>query len=154
MFYLGGLVPHLNSLFTVDRQLEKTTFLKALFHSLFVTASLHLGGPRWLPKKKKNVSKICVFTLEGLRNSVDIVLERLLLQSSELGLPHPLTRRRVCLPPFGSGGRGGAQRTRLRERGGGGGGPNTDEGGQTQWYSRYICTLSLLVRGFSLTLYP
>jgi hypothetical protein len=28
----------------------------------------------------------------------------LFLQSSELGLPQPLTRRRVCPPPFGSGG--------------------------------------------------
>jgi hypothetical protein len=28
------------------------------------------------------------------------------LQSSELGLPQPLTRTRVCPPPFGSGGRG------------------------------------------------
>jgi hypothetical protein len=31
---------------------------------------------------------------------------KLFLQSSELRLPHPFTRRRVC-PPFGSGGRGG-----------------------------------------------
>jgi hypothetical protein len=31
---------------------------------------------------------------------------KLFLQSSELGLPQPLTRRRVCPPPFGSGGRG------------------------------------------------
>ena len=29
---------------------------------------------------------------------------RLFLQSSELGLPHPLTRRQVCPSPFGSGG--------------------------------------------------
>jgi hypothetical protein len=35
------------------------------------------------------------------------------LQSSELGLPHPLTRSRVCLPPFGSGG----GHIRLREGG-------------------------------------
>ncbi len=31
---------------------------------------------------------------------------KLFLQSSELGLPQPLTRRRVCPPPPGSGGRG------------------------------------------------
>jgi hypothetical protein len=52
------------------------------------------------------------------------------LQSSELGLPHPLTRRRVCtLPPsyFGSWGGG---HTRLRERVGGGG-LNSDEGTDT-----------------------
>jgi hypothetical protein len=32
---------------------------------------------------------------------------KLFLKSSELGLPHPLTRRRVCPPPSGSGGGGG-----------------------------------------------
>ncbi len=37
------------------------------------------------------------------------------LQSSVLGLPHPLTRRRVCPPP-----------------------PLWFRGGQTLWYSRYI----------------
>jgi hypothetical protein len=39
---------------------------------------------------------------------------KLFLQSSELGLPHPLTRRRVCPPPpwFWGGGH-----TRFRERG-------------------------------------
>ncbi len=31
---------------------------------------------------------------------------KLFLQSSELRLPQPLTRRRVCPPPPGSGGRG------------------------------------------------
>jgi hypothetical protein len=36
------------------------------------------------------------------------------LQSSELGLPQPLTRRRVCTLPFGSGGEG---HTRWQERG-------------------------------------
>jgi hypothetical protein len=30
---------------------------------------------------------------------------KLFLQSSELGLPHPLSRRRECPPPFGPGGR-------------------------------------------------
>ncbi len=38
---------------------------------------------------------------------------KLSLQSSELGLPHPLTRRQVWTLPFGSGGK----HTRLRERG-------------------------------------
>jgi hypothetical protein len=36
------------------------------------------------------------------------------LKSSELGLPQPLTRRRVCPPPPGSGGEG---HTRWRESG-------------------------------------
>jgi hypothetical protein len=31
---------------------------------------------------------------------------KLSLQSSELGLPHPLSRRQVCPPPFGPGERG------------------------------------------------
>ncbi len=31
---------------------------------------------------------------------------KLFLQSSEWGLPHPLTRKQVCPPPFGSGGGG------------------------------------------------
>ncbi len=39
----------------------------------------------------------------------------LFLQSSKLGLPHPLTRKRVCPSPFGSGGRG----TLAGERGSG-----------------------------------
>ncbi len=52
---------------------------------------------------------------------------KLFLQSSELGFPYPLTRRRVCTPsslvPGGH--------TRLRERRWGGGGPNSDEGTDT-----------------------
>ncbi len=38
---------------------------------------------------------------------------KLFLQSSELGLSHPFSRRRVCPPPFGR----GEGYTRLRERG-------------------------------------
>ncbi len=43
------------------------------------------------------------------------------LQSSKLGLSHPLTRRRMCTPPWL----------------GGGGRPNSNEG-QTLWYSSYL----------------
>jgi hypothetical protein len=43
------------------------------------------------------------------------------LQSLELGLPHPFTRRRVCPPPFGPG--GGHTRLRLK----GWGSPNSNE---------------------------
>ncbi len=48
---------------------------------------------------------------------------KLFPQSSELGPPHPLTRRRVCTPPPLVPGGG---HTRLRERGWGS--PNFDEG--------------------------
>jgi hypothetical protein len=51
----------------------------------------------------------------------------LFLQSSELGLPHPLSRRRVCPPPTLWSGGGG--HTRLRERGWGS--PNSDKGTYT-----------------------
>jgi hypothetical protein len=62
---------------------------------------------------------------------------KLFLQSSELGLPHPLTRRRVVYVPLfvGSGGGG----TLACEKGGVG-----VPRGQTLWYSRYICTLRVL----------
>jgi hypothetical protein len=56
---------------------------------------------------------------------------KLFLQSSELGLPHPLIRRRVCLPTFGPGGRGtlaGESR---------GGGVLITTRGHTWWYSMY-----------------
>jgi hypothetical protein len=51
---------------------------------------------------------------------------KLFLQSSELGLPQPLKRRRVCPLPPGSGGEG---HTRWRERGWES--PNSDEGTYT-----------------------
>jgi hypothetical protein len=50
---------------------------------------------------------------------------KLFLQSSELGLPQPLTRRQVCPPPFGSGG------GTLACGRGGWGSPNSDEGTST-----------------------
>ncbi len=50
---------------------------------------------------------------------------KLFLQSPELALPQPLTRRRVCPPPRGH--------TRWRER------------GHTLWYSLYIRTVCLLI---------
>ncbi len=49
------------------------------------------------------------------------------LKTSELGLPHPFTRRRVCTPPppaFGSGGAHSLAGERV-------GGPNSDEGADT-----------------------
>jgi hypothetical protein len=61
---------------------------------------------------------------------------KLFLLSSELGLPQPLTRRRVCPPP-GSGGRG----TVAGERGVGR--VPIPTWGQTLWYSLHIRTLWL-----------
>ncbi len=55
---------------------------------------------------------------------------RLFLQSSELGIPHLLTRRRDCPP--------GSGHPLLRERGWG---VTIPTRGQTLWYSRHICTL-------------
>ncbi len=60
---------------------------------------------------------------------------KLFLQSLELGLPQPLTRRRVRPPTFGSRGRG----TLAGERGGGRVPIPTRE--HIVWYSVYICTL-------------
>jgi hypothetical protein len=60
---------------------------------------------------------------------------KLSLQSSELGLPHPLGRRQVCTPPLVEGGGGPQSLT-----GEGVGGPIPTRG-QTLWYSMYICTL-------------
>jgi hypothetical protein len=59
---------------------------------------------------------------------------RLFLQSSELGLPQPLTHRRVRPLPLWF---RGWEHTRLWERGG----VPIWTSGQTLWYSRYICTL-------------
>ncbi len=59
------------------------------------------------------------------------------LQSSELGLPYPLTRRRVCTSPptpFGSGGD-------TLTRGKGGGRVTIQTRGQKLWYSKYRFTL-------------
>ncbi len=61
---------------------------------------------------------------------------KLFLQSSELGLPHPLTRRRVC-PPLWTGGGG----VHTHACGRGSGGVPIPTRGPTLWYSRYICTL-------------
>ncbi len=60
---------------------------------------------------------------------------KLSLQSSELGLPHPLTRRRVCTPHLIQGGEG---RPSLA---GEGVGVPIPTRGQTLWYSRYERTL-------------
>jgi hypothetical protein len=57
---------------------------------------------------------------------------KLFLQSSELGLPQPLTRRRVCPPPCGSGGR-----NTLAGKRGDGRIPIPTRG-HTLWYSIYI----------------
>jgi hypothetical protein len=50
------------------------------------------------------------------------------LQPLELGPTHPLTRRRVCVPPFGSGGGTHKLRGEGVEREGG---PDSDEGTYT-----------------------
>jgi hypothetical protein len=61
---------------------------------------------------------------------------RLFLQSSELGLPHPLTRRQVCPSPFGSG--WGTHSL----AGEGLGDPNYNEGTDTVvLWALYICAL-------------
>jgi hypothetical protein len=61
---------------------------------------------------------------------------KLFLQSSELGLPQPLTRRRVCpLPSPRSGGRGTLAGERRVGR------VPSPTRGHTRWYSLYICTL-------------
>jgi hypothetical protein len=60
---------------------------------------------------------------------------KLFLQSSELGLPYPLSRRRVCPPALWSGGRG----TLAGERGGGR--VPIPTRGHALWCSLYISTL-------------
>ncbi len=59
------------------------------------------------------------------------------LLSPELGLPQPLTRRRVCPPPLWFRGRD------TLACGRGDGGVSIRTRGQTLWYSRYICFLCL-----------
>ncbi len=59
----------------------------------------------------------------------------LFLQSSELGLPHPLTRRRVCLIPLWFGG-GGDTHSLGGERVGD---PNSDEGTDTVLCFYVLC---------------
>ncbi len=61
---------------------------------------------------------------------------KLFLQSSELGLPHPLSRRRVYRPTLWSGGRGGGNAC-----GRGGGRVPIPTREHTQRYSVYIWTL-------------
>ncbi len=68
------------------------------------------------------IKNICQNLYFGNRR-VDRVLG-FFLHSSELGFPHPLTGRRVCPPPFGSG--GGETLA-----GGRGGVPSSDEGTDT-----------------------
>ena len=67
---------------------------------------------------------------------------RLLLQSSELRLPHPLTRRRVCSPLLWFGGGGIHITHSLGERGWG---VPIQTRGQTLWYSRYLPIYALCV---------
>ncbi len=64
---------------------------------------------------------------------------RLFIQSSELRLPHPLTRRRVCSPLLWF--RGGYTLT----AGEGVGGPNSDEGTDTMILFKYLSIYALYV---------
>jgi hypothetical protein len=89
-----------------------------------------------IPKSEsKKFSILCTFNQQILDTNDHIVQRELgfFLQSSEMGLPHPLTRRRVSTPPplwF----RGWD--TLACGRGGGGGGGNYNEGTDTValWY--------------------
>jgi hypothetical protein len=67
-----------------------------------------------------------------LRHRIGRVL--LFLQSLELGLPQPLTRRRLCLPPVLGGGAHSLAR---------GLGESQFRRGHTLWYSLYISTVPL-----------
>ncbi len=92
--------------------------------------------------------------LKGLSQAQSRQRTKHSLQSSELGLTHSFTRRRVCTPtPFGSGGK----HIRLRERGwgGGGGGPNSDEGTRHcgDLVINLLCGLKRLSDGISDILY-
>jgi hypothetical protein len=64
---------------------------------------------------------------------------KLFLQSSELGLPQPLTPRRVCpCPPPPPPVLGGGAHSLARE---GWESPNSDEGTYRLWYSLYLSTM-------------
>ncbi len=67
---------------------------------------------------------------------------KIFLQSSELGPPHPLSRRRVCPPPFGPGGEG------TLGCGRGVGGVPILTRGHTLWCSLYISTLWVRALGY------
>jgi hypothetical protein len=69
---------------------------------------------------------------------------KLFLQSSELGLPHPFTRRRVCAPSFGPG--GGYTLACRRE----GGGVPIPTRGHTLWYSIGIYCMYFVVTPLNL----
>jgi hypothetical protein len=70
---------------------------------------------------------------------------KLFLQSSELGLPQPLTRRRVCLPPVLGGGAHSLAR---------GLGESQFRRGHTLWYSLYIYTYFVGYAEFVHTVLP
>jgi hypothetical protein len=78
---------------------------------LTLSTDLHVTVTAYLGAVGYNSDTLC--TLQSTSPSRQSV--KLFLQSLELGLPQPLTLTRVCLPPFGSGGRG----TLAGERGGG-----------------------------------
>ncbi len=82
------------------------------------------GGQRSRPSFHTQVNKFrCLLWTEPQSKQS----AKLFLQSSELGLPQPLTRRLLCTPSF----------FRLRERGWGS--PNSDE--RTYTVGIYLCTL-------------
>jgi hypothetical protein len=126
------------NLFFDDKNFKTYVFLDCI---LFCTFSL-LGGQLSLEPDEEDggVSGVVsnVWTEEGgptvplLHTNEEVILPyrqsaRLFLQSYELGYPHSLTRRRVCPPPFVSGGRTHL----LAGKGMGGGVCNSDEGTDT-----------------------
>ncbi len=100
-----------------------------------VTCSSPRSRPRlwWREDQLMNnrVSESHQFATQQSRQSA-----KLFLKSSELGHPHPLTRRRVCPPPFVPGGSAHS----LAGEGVHGGVPMRTRG-NTMRYSKYICTL-------------
>ncbi len=98
----------------------------------------HPPTPRqpWWPMKIGEDVPEAVFVFAILRgDSQSRQSVKLFLQSSELGHPQPLARKRVPPPPFGSGGRSTLAGEKV------GGRVPIPTRGHTLWYSIYIRTL-------------
>ncbi len=98
-----------------------------------------VSGTKWSPKNGQGEIHEKMFDNILQPYSQSRQSAKLFLQSSKFGLPQPLTRRRVCPPPFGSGGRG----TLAGERGGVR--VPIPTRGHTLWYSLYMYFVTLLV---------